>query len=85
MASALLMANEDMLYVVLLDDLVINGKHGATGIAKQVFDPLVLECLEHHFGAGHLTLHCPVLDCHSRPFQAVASFDDRIPGLAIRQ
>ncbi len=50
-----------MLDVVLLDDLVIDRKHGTARISEHMLDPLVPECLKHHFGAGHLALHrsCP--------------------------
>ena len=42
---ALLVANKDVLDVILLVDLVVDVEHGSTGIAEEVLHPFVLEKL----------------------------------------
>ncbi|MNT46360.1 hypothetical protein D3C72_1829960 [compost metagenome] len=54
MAGALLVANEDVLDIVLLVDFVVDRKHGATGIAEDMLDAVVLQCLENDLRACHL-------------------------------
>ena len=66
MAGALLVANEDVLDVVLLEDLVIDRKHGAAGIAEDMLDAVVLQRLHDHFGARHLD--CRSSGCLCRSF-----------------
>ena len=64
MAGALLVAHEDVLDVVLLEELVIDRQHRAARIAEQVLDAIVLQRLHHHFGARHLApsvSFCPLL------------------------
>ena len=50
---ALLVANEDVLQPILLEQLVIDRQHGAARVAENVLDTLVGQNLEHHFGACH--------------------------------
>ena len=52
-AGALLVADQDVLDVVLLENLVIDRKHGAAGIAEQMLDAIVAQRLHDHFGARH--------------------------------
>ena len=54
MAGALLVADEDVLDLVLLDDLVIDRQDGAAGIAEDMLDALIDQGLDDHFGARHL-------------------------------
>ena len=56
MAGALLVADEDVLDVVLLEQLVIDRKDRAARIAEQVQDAVVLQRLHHHLRAGHLEI-----------------------------
>ena len=67
MHRALFVAHEDMLNIVLLEHLVINREHRASGIAKDDVHALILEGLNHHFRSGHLTCHvlCSVYDITS--------------------
>ncbi|ENN87686.1 hypothetical protein RHSP_45851 [Rhizobium freirei PRF 81] len=53
MAGALLVADENVLDVVLLEDLVIDRKHRAARITENVFDAVVLERLQHDLRACH--------------------------------
>ena len=48
------MADEDVLHLLLLENLVVDRQHGAARIAEHGVDPLVLQRLQHHFGARHL-------------------------------
>ena len=53
----LLVAHEDVADVVLLEDRVVDRQHRAAGIAEDGVDALVLQGLNDHLGAGHLSLH----------------------------
>ncbi len=53
MHRSLLVADEDMLQAVLLEQLVIDRQHGAARITENVLHALVGENLEHHLGACH--------------------------------
>ncbi len=53
-ARALLVADQDVLDLALLEDLVIDRKHGATGIAENVGHAMIDERANDHRGAGHL-------------------------------
>jgi hypothetical protein len=55
-AGALLVADEDVLDVILLEDLVIDRQHRATGIAEEVLDAIVLERADDNFRASHTIL-----------------------------
>ena len=50
---ALLVADQDVLDHLLLEDRVIDRQHRAARIAEQVLHALIGESLDHHFGAGH--------------------------------
>ena len=52
--GALLVADEDVLDPVLLEQLVVDRQHGAAGIAEDMLDALVGESLQHNLGACHL-------------------------------
>ena len=54
MGGALLVAHEDVLDLLLLEDLVIDRQHRAAGIAEDMLDPLVGQRLQHDLGARHL-------------------------------
>ena len=53
MAGALLVAHQDVLDLVLLENLVVDRKDRAAGIAEDMLDAIVLQRLHHHFGARH--------------------------------
>ena len=53
MHRALLVAHQDVLHLVLLEQRVVDRQHRAARIAEDVLDALVGERLDHHFGAGH--------------------------------
>ncbi len=53
MHRALLMTDQDVLDPVLLEQLVIDGQHGAAGVAENMLHALINESLQHHFGACH--------------------------------
>ena len=53
MDRALLVAHQDVLDLVLLEDRVVDRQHRAARIAEDVLDALIGERLDHHFGAGH--------------------------------
>ena len=57
MRGALLVAHENVLDLLLLEDLVIDRQDRAAGIAENVLDALVGQRLDHDFGAGHLFAH----------------------------
>jgi hypothetical protein len=59
MDSGLLMANEDVLEFVLLEDGVVNIQDGAAGIAKDVFDTFFCEATNEDLGArdGSFGIH----------------------------
>jgi hypothetical protein len=52
MHRPLLVANQDVLYRVLLEQFVINEQYRAAGIAEYVFDPLLLQASDYDFSAG---------------------------------
>jgi hypothetical protein len=56
-AGALLVADQDVLHLVLLEKLVVDRQHGAAGIAEDVLHALVGERPQDHFRAGHLLCH----------------------------
>ena len=53
MNRALLVAHQDVLDLLLLEQRVIDRQHRAARIAENVLHALVGERLDHHFGAGH--------------------------------
>ena len=55
-----LMAHQDMLDPVLLEQRVIDREHRAARIAEDVLHALIGERLDHHFGAGHFFRHRPL-------------------------
>ena len=57
MDRALLVAHEDVLDAVLLEQLVIDRQDGAARIAENVLDALIGESLKHHLGACHCARH----------------------------
>ena len=60
---AAFLADEDVLDLVLLEQLVVDRQHGAAGIAENVLDALIDERLDHHLGARHRTCHCQLHRC----------------------
>jgi hypothetical protein len=52
-----LLAHQDVLDLVLLEQLVIDRQHRPAGIAEHVLDPLVGQRPDDHFGARHLQCH----------------------------
>ncbi len=57
MGRGLLVADEDVADVVLLEDRVVDRQHRAAGIAEHRVDALVLQGLNDHLRAGHLSVH----------------------------
>jgi hypothetical protein len=57
--GALLVADEDVLDLVLMEERVVDRQHGPARIAEHVFDALVLQGPHHHLGAGHRLDHRP--------------------------
>ena len=55
---ALLVAHENMANLLLMEQRVIDRQHRPAGIAENMPDALVLQSLDHHFGAGHFSCHC---------------------------
>ena len=67
-AGALLVADEDVLDVVLLEDLVIDRQDRAARIAEDMLDAIVLQRLQNDFRARHPVVVasgclCPSLPC----------------------
>ncbi len=60
MACALLVAHENMLNVFLLENLVIDREDGASRIAKNMVNTLILQSLNNHFSACHLPGHVSI-------------------------
>ena len=54
MGGPLLMADEDVLDLFLLEDLVIDRQHGSARIAEHGVNTLVGQCLQHDLCACHL-------------------------------
>ena len=54
---ALFVAHENVPDLVLVEDRVVDRQHRAAGIAEDDLDALILERLDHHFGAGHVLGH----------------------------
>src|SRR5438034_5290815 len=54
MASALLVPYQNVLDVALLENLVVDRKHRAAGIAEQMLDAMIGERAHNHRSAGHL-------------------------------
>ena len=63
MHGALLVAHQDVLHLVLLEQRVVDRQHRAAGIAENVLDALIGKRRHHHFRAGHLRHGL----LHSRP------------------
>ena len=67
MHRALLVADENVLQLLLLEHGVVDRQHRAARVAENVLDPLIHERLDHHLGAGHFGIHGPlqssVSDC----------------------
>ena len=57
MHRALLVAHQNVTYLVLREDRVVDRQHRAARIAEHMFDILIGERLDHHFGAGHFACH----------------------------
>jgi hypothetical protein len=52
MNRALLVAHQDMLHLVLLEELVVDEQHRAAGIAENVLHALFLQAADDDLGAG---------------------------------
>ncbi len=52
MRRALFMADQDVLYLVLLVKRVVNVERSAARVAENVFDSLVLQTTDKNLGAG---------------------------------
>jgi len=69
MDGALLVANQDVLDLVLLEELVVNIEDRAAGIAEDVLDALFLKTADGDFRTGELH--------DSKPFQPMKDFRSR--------
>ncbi len=58
MDRPLFVAHQNMADAILLEQRVVDRQHGPAGIAEDMPDPLVLQGLDHHLGAGHFSCHC---------------------------
>jgi hypothetical protein len=56
MARALLVADENVLDVFLLEDLVVDRQNSAAGIAEYMFDPVIPQRLQDDLRACHCHL-----------------------------
>ena len=54
---AALLAHQDVLDLLLLEQLVVDRQHGAAGVAEDVLHALVGQRLDDHLGARHLQCH----------------------------
>lgn len=61
MAGALLMADENVLDIVLLEDLVVDRQHCATRIAEDVLDAIVPQRLEDDLRSRHPIACCLIV------------------------
>ena len=59
MSRALLVAHEDVLDLILMEDRVVDRQDGAARIAEYDVDALILQGLDHHFGTAQLLHHGP--------------------------
>jgi hypothetical protein len=57
MHRGLLVADQDVLDRLLMEQGVVDREHGAAGIAEEGVDPLILQGADHHLGAGHRLAH----------------------------
>src|SRR5690606_10668688 len=57
---AALLADEHVLYLVLLEKLVVDREYGAARIAEDVLNSLVLKRRNDHFGARHRACHTSI-------------------------
>ncbi|MNT25120.1 hypothetical protein D3C86_2006970 [compost metagenome] len=53
MAGALLVAHENVLDVFLLENLVIDRKHGTAGVTEDVLDAVILQRLQNDLRTCH--------------------------------
>ena len=54
---ALLVPHQNVLDLVLREQRVVDRQHRAARIAEQMLHALIVERLDHHFGAGHFACH----------------------------
>ena len=66
MHGALLVAHEDVLDAILLEQLVVDRQDGTARIAENMLDALIGESLKHHLGARHCARH-RILTDKNRP------------------
>ncbi|MHC2575132.1 hypothetical protein ACVMH6_007460 [Rhizobium leguminosarum] len=75
MACPLLVANEDVLDILLLEDLVVDRQDRAAGIAEDMFDAVVLQRLENDLRSRHPIACRLIVRAHlSVPFDAGIAF-----------
>ncbi len=55
--GCLLVADENVLHLILLEERIINVQHGATGIAENVLDLFFLQAPDYNLSTGHHR-HC---------------------------
>ena len=63
------LTDENVTDLVLVEDRVVDRQHRAAGIAEDELDALILERLDHHFGAGHVLGHCSCPSAWVRRFR----------------
>ena len=57
MDGALLVADQNVPDLFLMEQGVVDRQHRATRVAEEVFDALILQGADHHFGTGHRLAH----------------------------
>ena len=77
MDRALLVAHQHVLHLVLLEELVVDEKHRAAGVAEHVLDPLLLEAAHDDLGAGKRagldSIHGKALENRGLPYRGQAA------------
>ena len=81
MGRPLLVAHQDVLHLLLLEDLVIDRQHRAAGIAENMLDPLVGQRLQHDLGARHLLIFplAMSIPSSSRPYTSQSQAIKKAP------
>ena len=85
-AGTLLVADQNVLNVLLLEQLVIDRQHRTAGIAEDVLDPVVLQRLDDHLGPGHFAAAAFVVSvAHHRCFPSFPAPGLRVISVRINQ
>ena len=89
MHRALLVADEDVLDVLLLEQFIIDRQHRAAGIAEEVLHALIAQGFDHHFRAAHFLHHRPtphsLLSRNKKGLEAPVSAHRHSQGFSLRR